>query len=91
MLTGLLEPSEGQVLCDGQDIGKDLSGYRKRLGYVPEEANLYPYLTGEEYLDMAATSSDDAYAVYIVYRPITQTMLAGMVVGSASTMSAPVA
>jgi len=25
--------------------------YRKRLGYVPEEANLYPYLTGEEYLE----------------------------------------
>jgi ABC-2 type transport system ATP-binding protein len=29
--------------------------YRKRLGYVPEEANLYPYLTGEEYLQMVGT------------------------------------
>jgi len=29
--------------------------YRKRLGYVPEEASLYPYLTGQEYLDMVAT------------------------------------
>ena len=55
MLTGLLDPSDGQVLCDGQDIRKDLAGYRKRLGYVPEEANLYPYLTGEEYLDLVAT------------------------------------
>lgn len=55
MLTGLLEPSHGQVIFDGQDIHRNLGAYRKRLGYVPEEANLYPYLTGEEYLDMVAT------------------------------------
>jgi ABC-2 type transport system ATP-binding protein len=54
MLTGLLEPSQGQVLYSGRDIHTDLAAYRKRLGYVPEEANLYPYLTGEEYLDMVA-------------------------------------
>src|SRR6202022_3019043 len=54
MLTGLLEPSQGQVLYDGQDIHTDLAAYRKCLGYVPEEANLYPYLTGEEYLEMVA-------------------------------------
>jgi len=55
MLTGLLQPSQGQVTQDGEDIHKDLVAYRKRLGYVPEEANLYPYLTGEEYLSMVAT------------------------------------
>lgn len=55
MLTGLLEPSSGQVLYNGQDIHADLAAYRKCLGYVPEEANLYPYLTGQEYLDMVAT------------------------------------
>jgi ABC-2 type transport system ATP-binding protein len=55
MLTGLLEPSSGQVVHNGEDIHNNLAAYRKRLGYVPEEANLYPYLTGEEYLDMVAT------------------------------------
>jgi ABC-2 type transport system ATP-binding protein len=55
MLTGLLEPTSGQVIHDGQDIHKNLGAYRKRLGYVPEEANLYPYLTGQEYLDMVGT------------------------------------
>lgn len=55
MLTGLLEPTDGQVLFNGHDIHKNLIAYRKRLGYVPEEANLYPYLTGQEYLDMVAT------------------------------------
>jgi ABC-2 type transport system ATP-binding protein len=55
MLTGLLDPTRGQVLFHGQDIRKDLVGYRKRLGYVPEEPNLYPYLTGREYLEMVGT------------------------------------
>lgn len=55
ILTGLLEPSYGQVIHDGRDIHQNLLAYRKRLGYVPEEANLYPYLTGSEYLDMVGT------------------------------------
>ncbi len=55
MLTGLLQPTRGQVTQNGEDIQKNLVEYRKRLGYVPEEANLYPYLTGEEYLEMIGT------------------------------------
>jgi len=50
MLIGLLEPTHGKVLFKGNDIRKDLVGFRKCLGYVPEEANLYPYLSGYEYL-----------------------------------------
>jgi ABC-2 type transport system ATP-binding protein len=44
MLTGLLEPTRGKVLFHGEDIQGDLAGFRKSLGYVPEEPNLYPYL-----------------------------------------------
>ena len=55
VLTGLLQPTHGQVLFEGKDIQSDLVSYRKRLGYVPEEANLYPFLTGEEYLEMIGT------------------------------------
>ncbi len=55
MITGLLEPSRGQVLFAGADIRSDLAGYKRRLGYVPEEAALYPYLTGWEYLDFVGT------------------------------------
>lgn len=52
MITGLLQPSEGQILFQGQNIRDDLAGYKRRLGYVPEEANLYPYLSGYEYLEL---------------------------------------
>jgi ABC-2 type transport system ATP-binding protein len=55
MLIGLLEPTKGQILFHGEDIRKDLVAFRKRLGYVPEEPQLYPYLSGREYLEIAAT------------------------------------
>jgi ABC-2 type transport system ATP-binding protein len=52
MLTGLLQPSRGVVQFNGANIQDDLPSYRMRLGYVPEEAHLYPYLSGWEYLEM---------------------------------------
>ncbi len=55
MLTGLLQPSGGTVHFDGHNIHGDLTSYRMRLGYVPEEAHLYPYLSGWEYLETIGT------------------------------------
>jgi len=52
IITALIEPSRGKVLLDGQDIRRDLIGFRRRLGYVPEEAILYSYLSGLEYLQL---------------------------------------
>ena len=55
MLTGLLAPSRGLVQFNGRSIQDDVTGYRKQLGYVPEEAHLYPFLTGWEYLELVGT------------------------------------
>jgi ABC-2 type transport system ATP-binding protein len=52
IITGLLEPSSGSVLFNGRPIGKDLAGFKRLVGYVPEEANLYPFLSGLEYLEL---------------------------------------
>ena len=52
MITGLTEPSEGTVLHDGRNVYSDLVAFRRRLGYVPEEAHLYPFLSGREYLEL---------------------------------------
>src|SRR6202044_4049010 len=52
MITGLIEPTKGEILFNGQPIGRDRIGYKQRLGYVPEEPQLYPHLTGAEYLEM---------------------------------------
>ncbi|HWE49500.1 MAG TPA: ABC transporter ATP-binding protein [Bryobacteraceae bacterium] len=53
MFAGLLHPSEGQILYNGRNVREDLIAFRKCLGYVPEEPNLYGYLTGLEYLQFA--------------------------------------
>ena len=50
MLIGMLQPTEGRILCEGRSILDDLAGFQRRLGYVPEEPNLYPFLSGREYL-----------------------------------------
>src|SRR5215469_299584 len=52
MLAGLLPASGGHILWNGQDIRRGLIGYKRRLGYVPEEAFVYPHLTGLEYLEL---------------------------------------
>lgn len=51
LLTGLTEPTSGHVWFDGADISDDPIAYRRRLGYVPEEPHLYPFLSGREYLE----------------------------------------
>lgn len=58
MLTGLIQPTRGEVLSEGADIQSDLVGYRERLGYVPEEPELYPFLSGWEYLELVGTLRD---------------------------------
>ena len=52
MITGLIEPSAGDILFQGEPITRDRIRYKQRLGYVPEEPHLYPHLSGAEYLEM---------------------------------------
>ncbi len=52
IITGMLRANEGKVLFEGRDIRDDMVGYRSVLGYVPEEAHLYTYLSGLEYLQL---------------------------------------
>jgi ABC-2 type transport system ATP-binding protein len=50
MVVGLAQPNTGRILFDGTDIRQNLTAYKALVGYVPEEAHLYTYLTGPEYL-----------------------------------------
>jgi ABC-2 type transport system ATP-binding protein len=52
VITGLLEPTSGLVFFGGRNIHENLADYKRHLGYVPEEANLYPFLSGLEYLEL---------------------------------------
>jgi ABC-2 type transport system ATP-binding protein len=52
MITGLLEPAEGEILFDGRNVKEDPVAYKRRIGYVPEIPQLYPFLSGLEYLQL---------------------------------------
>ena len=53
MLTALLEPTEGRSCTAAATSGRMSSRSDTVLGYVPEEPNLYGYLTGLAYLQLA--------------------------------------
>src|ERR1700722_19427812 len=55
MITGLVDPSRGHVLSRGERIEADPARYKRSFGYVPEQPDLYGFLTGWEYLDLVAT------------------------------------
>ena len=52
MLAGLLEPNEGFIYFNGEKITDDMVTYKEKLGYVPEQSELYPHLSGMEYLQL---------------------------------------
>lgn len=54
ILTGYLQPDEGHLSVDGLDVLTDTLEVQKRIGYLPENAPLYPELTTQEYLKMVA-------------------------------------
>jgi len=52
MLAGLLEPTSGSIYLDGERITDDLVSFKEKIGYIPEQSELYPHLTGLEYLQL---------------------------------------
>lgn len=50
MLAGLLQPSSGEILLDGRRAGTGTADYKRRIGYVPEQSEIYPHLSALDYL-----------------------------------------
>ncbi len=54
ILATLLEPTSGVAKVFGYDVKREANKVRAIIGYLPEEAGGYKYLTGYEYLEMNA-------------------------------------
>ena len=54
MITGYLEPSAGTVSIDGLDVLTQRTQVQSLVGYLPENAPLYPEMRVEEYLQFIA-------------------------------------
>jgi ABC-2 type transport system ATP-binding protein len=58
ILTGYLQPDTGQVRVDGLDVLTDTLEVQQHIGYLPENAPLYPEMSVQSYLQMMADLRD---------------------------------
>ena len=54
MLTGYLEPTSGVITVGGADVVSERNAVQRQIGYLPENAPLYPEMLVQEYLLMMA-------------------------------------
>jgi len=59
MIVGLLRPDTGEVRVAGVDMLRDPITAKRRIGFVPDQPQVYDRLTGNEYLNFLA----DVYQV----------------------------
>ena len=50
MITGYIEPTEGQIYINGYDIQKQPKQAKKQIGYMSENSALYPDFTVKEFI-----------------------------------------
>jgi len=61
ILLGFLEPDEGEAFIDDIDVTANEYSARKKIGYISENVNLYPYLTGIENLNYFCKIAGEDY------------------------------
>ena len=54
ILTGFLQPDDGTVEVDGIDVLTHTQEAQARIGYLPENAPIYPELSVQAYLKLMA-------------------------------------
>ena len=52
MITGLLQPTDGNVRVAGIDVGENPEDAKQRIGYIPDSPYIYDKLTGREFLNL---------------------------------------
>ncbi len=54
MITGFIEPTEGEIVINGFDVVKKSKKAKKQIGYMPEGVPLYTELTVREFVNYMA-------------------------------------
>ena len=55
MINGLIKPTSGKILIDGEDISKkNIIDLRRGIGYVMQQTGLFPHMTIKENIELVA-------------------------------------
>ncbi len=57
-IIGLMEQKSGSITVDGLTLSDNLTAYRQKIGYIPEQPILYDSLTLHEHLRLTAMAYD---------------------------------
>lgn len=71
LLMNFIQPSAGSATILGRDIVKDSVAIKKSVGYLSGDFNIYPKMTGEQYLNYMGelqSGQDKHYALELVKR-----------------------
>lgn len=70
-VSGILDFDEGEIWVDGHSVRREATECKRRMAYVPDNPDLYEYLTGMQYLNfisdvygVGAAERDAAYRKY---------------------------
>ena len=61
---GILQFDKGEIFVDGVSMKRDPIGCKKKMAYIPDNPELYDFMTGLQFLDFIA----DVYGVSIAVR-----------------------
>ena len=65
-IAGILRFDEGEITIDGTSVKNDPLACKKKLAYIPDNPDLYEFMTGIKYLnfisDIFGVSADDRQA-----------------------------
>jgi len=77
MLTGYLEPTAGSIRIDGLDMSEHRINIQRKIGYLSENAPLYPDMSVVEYLEFVANlrSVPNAERFAAIKRALAKTRL----------------
>ena len=53
-VVGILQFNEGEIFVDGKSIKEDPLGCKKEIAYIPDNPDLYDFMTGIKYLNFIA-------------------------------------
>ena len=58
-VAGIMQFDSGEILIDGTSIQKDPIGCKKKMAYIPDNPDLYEFMTGMQYLNFVG----DVFAI----------------------------
>lgn len=63
-VAGIMQFDSGEILIDGTSIQRDPIGCKKKMAYIPDNPDLYEFMTGMQYLNFVG----DIFAIPAVQR-----------------------